>query len=215
MGGFDNGRSTASLARTHVHVRKAGEAAIFERGDIDEWFARNVLPHEPDLRRWLARIAADLDQDDIVQETYAGMAKDYRAIRNPRAFMFTVARNAVIAHLRHKRIVSIVAIADLEKVPLIDGQATGEQVLVGREELSMLQQALADLPERCRQVLTLRKIEGLPQREVAERLGLSESTVEKHVSSGIRRCADWFARLGRAGADGEVPQESGSERLKK
>lgn len=171
------------------------EAAIYQRNDMDEWFARNVLPHEPDLRRWLARVAADLDQDDIVQETYAGIAKDWRAVRNPRAFMFTVARNAMVAHLRHRRIVNIVAIADLETLRVIDEQATGEQALVGREELSMLQQALADLPERCRQVLTLRKIEGLPQREVAVRLGLSESTVEKHVSAGIRRCADWFARV--------------------
>lgn len=174
-----------------------GGTAIFERGEIDDWFARNVLPHEPDLRRWLVRFARDIDADDVVQETYAGMAKDYQAIRNPRAFMFTVARNAVIAHLRHKRIVNIVAIADLDSLPVVDGQATGEQALVGREELSMLQQALADLPERCREVLTLRKIEGLPQREVARRLGLSESTVEKHVSAGVRRCADWFARVRR------------------
>lgn len=169
---------------------------MFERGEIDEWFARNVLPHEPDLRRWLARFAADVDADDIVQETYAGMARDIHGIRTPRAFMFTVARHAVIAHLRHKRIVNIVAIADLDSLPIVDDGASGEQTLMGREELSMLQQAIADLPERCREVLTLRKIEGLPQREVAVRLGLSESTVEKHVSLGIRRCADWFARLG-------------------
>jgi RNA polymerase sigma-70 factor (ECF subfamily) len=168
---------------------------MFEGADIDDWFARNVLPHEGDLRRWLARFAPGIDADDIVQETYAGMAKDYRAIQTPRAFMFTVARNAVIAQLRHKRIVNIVAIADLDALPVVDGSATGEQQLVGREELSMLQQAIAHLPDRCREVLTLRKIQGLPQREVAERLGLSESTVEKHVSAGIRRCADWFARV--------------------
>lgn len=171
------------------------EAGIVRVSDMDEWFARNVLPHEPDLRRWLARVAADLDQDDLVQETYAALTREWRTIRNPRGFMFKVARNILIGHLRHKRIVNIVTIADLEKLSVIDGQASGEQTLVGREELTMLQQALAALPERCRQVLTLRKIEGLPQREVADRLGLSESTVEKHVSAGIRRCADWFARL--------------------
>lgn len=168
---------------------------MFEREEIDEWFARNVLPHEGDLRRWLARFAPDIDADDIVQETYAGLAKDFHKIVTPRAFMFTVARNAVIAQLRHKRIVNIVAIADLDILPVVDGSVNGEQQLVGREELLMLQQALADLPDRCREVLTLRKIEGVPQREVATRLGLSESTVEKHVSAGIRRCADWFARV--------------------
>lgn len=172
-------------------------AAILQVSDMDEWFARNVLPHEPELRRWLARVAADLDQDDLVQETYASLAREWTTVRNPRGFMFKVARNLLIGRLRHKRIVNIVTIADLETLRVIDGQATGEQALVGREELSMLQQALAALPERCRQVLMLRKIDGLSQREVAVRLGLSESTVEKHVSAGIRRCADWFARLQR------------------
>ena len=181
---------------------------------MDEWFVRNVLPHEPDLRRWLARFAGDLDQDDIVQETYAGLAKDYRSIRNARPFMFTVARNAVIAALRHKRVVNIVTIADLDSLPVVDGAANGEQALVGREELTMLQDALADLPDRCREVLTLRKIEGLPQREVALRLGLSESTVEKHVSAGIRRCADWFARFRRpAESEPSTGVEAGGRKL--
>lgn len=168
---------------------------IHERDDIDDWFAREVLPHEADLRRWLARFAADLDIDDIVQETYAGLARHRDTVREARAFMFVVARNAVITALKQRRIVRIVAIADLDTFPLVDGGANGEQSLLGREELEMLQAALADLPERCREVLTLRKIEGLPQREVAARLGLSQSTVEKHVSAGIRRCADWFAKV--------------------
>lgn len=189
------------------------EGAILQVSEMDEWFARHVLPHEPDLRRWLGRVAADLDQDDLVQETYAALAREWRTVRNPRGFMFTVARNVLIGHLRHKRIVNIVTIADLEKLSVIDGQASGEQALVGREELSMLQQALAALPERCRQVLMLRKIEGLPQREVAARLGLSESTVEKHVSAGIRRCADWFASLQRADeAQGADDLDSGEGR---
>ena len=133
-----------------------------------------------------------------MQETYAGMARHHATVREPRAFMFAIARNAVIATLKQKRIVRIVAIADLDSFPLVDGAATSEQSLVGREELEMLQAAIADLPDRCREVLTLRKIEGLPQREVAARLGLSESTVEKHVSAGIRRCADWFAKVREA-----------------
>jgi RNA polymerase sigma-70 factor (ECF subfamily) len=181
---------------------------IYERGEIDDWFARHVLPHEADLRRWLSRFASDLDIDDIVQETYAGMARHFGQVREPRAFMFAVARNAVIATLKQKRIVRIVAIADLDSFPLVDGGATGEQSLVGREELEMLQAAIADLPDRCREVLTLRKIEGVPQREVAARLGLSESTVEKHVSAGIRRCADWFAAVRESvqGAAGPSPK---------
>jgi len=207
---FDKAVSGSIL--TYVRTREEGRRAMIERGDIDGWFAGNVLPHEADLRRWLARFAPDVDPDDIVQETYAAMARDYHGIQTPRAFMFTVARHAVIAHLRHKRIVNIVPIADFDALPLVDGSATGEQELVGREELSMLQQALADLPERCREVLTLRKLHGLSQREVAVRLGLSESTVEKHVSAGIRRCADWFARVATDAPKGEVEAPRGWRR---
>jgi len=127
--------------------------------------------------------------------------------------MFAIARNAVIATLKQKRIVRIVAIADLDSFPLVDGAENGEQSLVGREELQMLQAAIADLPDRCREVLTLRKIEGLPQREVAERLGLSESTVEKHVSAGIRRCADWFASV-RDAVQGAAEPTPGARKKK-
>ena len=194
-----------------VRTRVRG-GPIYERDDIDDWFAREVLPHEADLRRWLARFAADLDIDDIVQETYAGLARHRDTVREARAFMFVVARNAVIAALKQRRIVRIVAIADLDTFPLVDEGANGEQSLLGREELEMLQAALADLPERCREVLTLRKIEGLPQREVAARLGLSESTVEKHVSAGIRRCADWFARVSAATPSASPQQAENRER---
>jgi RNA polymerase sigma-70 factor (ECF subfamily) len=193
--------------RTYVYAHALG-AAIYEREAIDDWFARHVLPHEADLRRWLSRFGPDVDVDDIVQETYAGMARRFDQVRESRAFMFAVARNAVIASLKQKRIVRIVAIADLDAIPLVDGAATGEQSLVGREELEMLQAAIADLPDRCREVLTLRKIDGLSQRDVAERLGLSESTVEKHVSAGIRRCADWFARIGSAARHADEPSST-------
>lgn len=160
---------------------------------MDDWFAREVLPHEPALRRWLSRFARDLDPDDIVQEAYAKMAPDYAAIREPRAYMFTVARNAVADILRRRQIVRIVAIADLDALPVVDEAGENERSLIVREELMLLQAALASLPEKCRRVLTLRKVDGVSQREVALRLGLSESTVEKHVAAGLRRCAAWFA----------------------
>jgi DNA-directed RNA polymerase specialized sigma24 family protein len=53
------------------------------------------------------------------------------------------------------------------------------------------------LPDRCREVLTLRKLYGLSQREIAQRLGIAESTVEKHVAYGVHLCAErMFAKRG-------------------
>ena len=56
--------------------------------------------------------------------------------------------------------------------------------------------AIASLPERCREVLTLRRIYELPQKEIAARLGISEHTVEVQVANGMRRCAHFMMRHG-------------------
>jgi len=162
--------------------------------DIDLWFAQNALPNEPAIRRWLGKAASDFDADDIVQEVYAKLARHRTEIVNVRAYMFAAARSTVIDQLQKRQVVNIVTVADLDSIPVADENSAFEQELIGREELALLQAAIADLPEQCRKVLILRKLNGLSQRDVATALGLSESTIEKHVAAGIRRCADWFAR---------------------
>lgn len=73
----------------------------------------------------------------------------------------------------------------------------GVSEIVGRrQELELLTQAIQSLPERCRQVLTLRKIYGLSQKEIAAQLGISEHTVEAQVGNGMRRCAEFLAGHG-------------------
>lgn len=193
---------------TTVHLCARGIQVRMNR-EIDLWFAQNVLPNEPAVRRWLGRFARDIDPDDIVQEIYAKLARDHRSVQNVRAYMFAAARSTVIDLLRRRQVVSIVTVADLESLPVIDENSAYEQELIGREELALLQSAIDDLPEQCRKVLTLRKLNGLSQREVARELGLSESTVEKHVASGIRRCADWFTRRLK-GADGVAESKAGA-----
>jgi RNA polymerase sigma-70 factor (ECF subfamily) len=62
----------------------------------------------------------------------------------------------------------------------------------------MLIAAIQSLPERCRQVFTLRKIYGLSQKEIAQKLSISENTVEVQGAIGIRKCAEYFQRHGDA-----------------
>jgi len=62
-------------------------------------------------------------------------------------------------------------------------------------------QAIQALPDRCRQIVTLRKIYGLSQKEVAERLAISEHTVEAQGSIGVRKCIEFFRRNGYRPAD--------------
>jgi RNA polymerase sigma-70 factor (ECF subfamily) len=65
------------------------------------------------------------------------------------------------------------------------------------QELELLTQAIQSLPTRCRQIITLRRIYGLPQKEVAAQLGISEHTVEAQGTIGLRKLTEFFERAER------------------
>src|SRR3546814_1498256 len=88
------------------------------------WFAREVLPHEPDLRKWLGgrvRGLSSCDVDEVVQEAYARLwIAEADAIRSARAYLFVTARHIVGEHVRRSRIVAIDLVADLDALNIID-----------------------------------------------------------------------------------------------
>jgi RNA polymerase sigma factor (sigma-70 family) len=153
------------------------------------WLAANVLAYEPELRGWLARRPVrGLEIDDIVQETYAvlsGLA-DIGHITQPRAYLYTTAQSILLQHVRRARIVSIEAVAEIERLDITHDERCPERHAMAGQELRRIGEALATLPEKCRQVFVLRRVEGLSQREIAVRLGISENTVEKHIVKGLR-----------------------------
>jgi len=166
------------------------------------WLARHILPHEPALRAWLMRRqVAGLDVDDIVQETYArlSMTEKVDHIREPRVYMFQTARSVIVTYIRHSRVISIQSVGQSVSFDIADDVPDPETQASDRDELRRLAEAIAFLPEKIRDVILLRRIEGLSQRQVAERLGLSESTVEKHMSNGFRRLGEAFRRGGKPG----------------
>lgn len=163
--------------------------------DRNIWFAKEVLVHERALRGYLSRFSIEpSDMHDAVQEVYArvlSLTDSARgSVQNWHAFLFTTARNIALDRLRRRRVVSLDALAEIDSVHVIDERPTAYEELSARQELTMLADTIAALPERCRQVLTLRKLYGLSQKEIAMRLGISENTVEKHVATGVRLCAE-------------------------
>lgn len=152
------------------------------------WLARHALPHEAALRAWLARRPlAGLEVDDIVQETYAILAslESVDHILNGRTYMFEVAKSVVMRALRRSRIVAFEALAEAEGMEPPSEAPSPETVAADRQELTRIAALIAGLPAKCREAFTLRKVHGLSQREVAQRMGVSENTVEKHVGKGI------------------------------
>jgi RNA polymerase sigma factor (sigma-70 family) len=163
--------------------------------ELNAWLAKEILVHERALRGYLSRFFKNVaDIDDVVQETYArllGLSEPAsHAVRNWHAFLFTSARNVALDRIRKSRVVSLDAMVEMESLDILDQQPSADEALNARQELALLADAIAGLPDRCREVLTLRKVYGLPQRAIAQRLGISESTVEKHVAYGVRLCAD-------------------------
>lgn len=179
------------------------------------WLGRNVFPHEAALRQWLsARVAsAGLEVDDVVQETYAILASIERVdhIRNPRNYMFEVAKSVVLQSLRRAKIVTI----DVQANPLVldipEDAPTPERVVADRQELSRVSVAIAALPDRCREVFTMRKIQGLGQRQVAEALGIAESTVEKHMVKALAILTNAIGRGGNGRNTSSSPREERSD----
>ena len=171
-----------------------------ERG---RWLARNVLPHEALLRAKLRNMPLyDLDIEDVIQETYARFMTHpaLETIRYPRQYALLIARGIIIDNVRHSRVVSITSSEDLEQLEIAEPGANAEERLEFRQEIYSVTTALSQLPRTCREVLILRRVEGLPQREVAQRLRISEKTVEKHMANGVRLLIKLFGRGGKSRA---------------
>jgi RNA polymerase sigma factor (sigma-70 family) len=159
---------------------------------LDHWFATEILPHEAALERYLNRVWANrADVPDLRQEVYVRVYESAaRGLPSmPRAFLFATARNLMTDRLRRERIVSIDYTQDVEALNVLIDEVSPEQKLSARQELRRLSDALDGLSDACRSVIWLRRVEGLSQREAAERLGLSEGALEGHLSRGVRALA--------------------------
>ncbi len=173
------------------------------------WLGRHVLPHEAALRVWLRRRRLDgLEVDDIIQETYTRLiaADSVQHVLDAKSYAFQIAGSVVIDHLRRMKVVSISSVPDLDYLEVVSDAPSPERQAIDRDELHRLANAIAGLPAKVREVFTLRRIYGLSQREVAEKMGISESTVEKHMSRGF------FIMLERLGDGGNAPFHPSSSR---
>lgn len=159
------------------------------RARVVAWLGREILPHEAAVRVWLRRsFAAAGDVDDIIQETYCRLAalNTTEHIDQPRGYFFQAARSVALEQIRRARVVRIETVSEIEAFDLALDDPSAERIVSGRRELERVKGLIANLPERCRRIFEMRKIEGMPQREIAQRLGVSENVVENEAVRGLR-----------------------------
>ncbi len=170
--------------------------------DQSRWFMEEVHPHESALRAYLrSKFPWSADIDDLVQESFARLWRRRETGRpgSGKALLFTTARHVAIDLFRRRETVAIDYGANYEHLPVAEpGPA---DALCRQQEIELLTAAIAQLPARCRQVLTLRKIYGLSHREIGAHLGISEHTVEAQVTRGMRGCMAYLRRCGVTGRE--------------
>jgi len=172
-------------------LRRLGSAMT--AAELREWFVREVLPLESVLMQFLQHNWRNRsDADDLLQDVYVRVCE--AALKQKpdqtRAFVFATARNLLIDRVRHERVIPIEIADDLESFGVVDEEPGPERSAGAREELRKLWAALDTLPPRCREVVMLRRVEGLSRREIASRLGIVEATVAEHLAKGMSILAD-------------------------
>jgi RNA polymerase sigma-70 factor (ECF subfamily) len=159
------------------------------RREIVAWVGAQILPHEADVRRWLRGAGNRPDEvDDVVQEAYCRLAAltGVDHIANGRAYFFQTARNIVIERIRRARVVRIESVTEIDALNVMDSEPSPERIVAGRRELRRVRGLIEGLPPKCREIFKLRRIHGMPQREIARLLGVSENVVEMQAMRGLR-----------------------------
>jgi len=133
---------------------------------------------------------------DIVQDTFVRLAmrSEQNEHTNPRALVFRVAANLATDHARHQRIREKFDVGSIDEIAVASSVPTPDAAMSARQEDLLLKQAIAALPEKRRTVFLLRMSQELSYGQIAERLGISVSAVEKHMSKAIIHCRTYVER---------------------
>jgi len=160
------------------------------------------------LARSVAGIAPPREIEDIVQEAYVRVCQVEKksGIRSPRAYLYRAVRNLALDHMKRAESRLTDCLEEETECTHFDSVANEDDTFrqaASNEEFSLFCDAVRNLPVQCRRAFVLRKVYGYTQREIAAELGLSESTVEKHIALGVKRCTYFMQKVDRVDAHGK------------
>jgi RNA polymerase sigma factor (sigma-70 family) len=181
-------------AKKNVAARPGGGLIIskggrsYEMSDIplDRAFWKRVLKN-------IARQArGDIDPEELLNIAFLRLER-YSAghvVDDPKAFLVRTAKNALIDHYRHDQ-VSARYVADLQHEQDRDESPLQDEVFASRARLDRVKRGLDQLQPRTREIFLMYRLEEVKCREIANRLGISESAVEKHIAKAMFFLTKW------------------------
>ena len=179
----DSAGTCTTMADAPLEPRETA-APETPRRDFATIYQATISP----LRRYLTRLLGNTSEaQDIAHDAYVRVFPEPEKLAPPQteAILYTTARRLAINRLKRRSISPFSNDSSTVDTAAAATPGVAQQVMA-RQELDLLQRAIADLPEGCRNVLLLRKVELLSHREIAERLGIAVSTVEKQHVRALR-----------------------------
>lgn len=149
------------------------------------------LTLRPDLERFIAyRVRDPHLAEDLTSEIYLKLqrAECDEGVADIRGYLFRMASNMVIDHFKvsGRRAAIIQERGDLFETT----QRTPEEQCISRSDIQFIHAALSELPAKAKEVLIRSRVEELTHGEIAEKMDISKSSVEKYVIRALRHCRD-------------------------
>jgi len=148
--------------------------------------------------RTISRIVPPKEVEDIVQEAYVRICQldNPDSMEKPSSFLMTMARNLALDHLKRSETrLADSATDESDYWPDNDDQDQVFDTVSSEQEFGQFCEAVRHLPTQCRRVFVLKKVYGYSQKEISKEMNISQSTVEKHIALGLRKCAEYLMEL--------------------
>lgn len=165
----------------------------------DTVFQQIYLASRRGMYRVLSRLVPPHEIEDIVQETYVRICQIQQKehISSPKSFIYTIARNLALDYHKQADTRKVDRVDDPELLDVLGAEEGQDQVfdaVLSGHEFGHFCEAVRQLPLQCRKVFVLKKVYGYSQREIAQHLHISESTVEKHIAVGLKSCMQYMRK---------------------
>jgi RNA polymerase sigma-70 factor (ECF subfamily) len=165
---------------------------------LSKWFEEEVQPHDAALRNYLRSRFPSVEADDVIQESYLRLFK-VRArggVKSVKAYVFTIAKNTALAVFRRRKFISDVPVNKLPDWRILDESPDAAAIANAHQQFTLAEEAIEQLPPRCRDVIRLAAFAQLSPKDIAQQLGIAESTVYVQLARGFKKCGEYLRERG-------------------